>query len=499
MCPAWSARSATTVLHLPPAPQSVYATAVLPGEVRGGPLAVSLESQIRARLPGFHLKGDGRLADLAILVGLATEEHGRGPSLPELDRMAREVGFVGPLPLVFVMPRRGDVWEGLDTLAANVPSNATLTHYGVTVMDPASGQVGVLALGAEHVDLEPVPRTVATGRSLRLAPIVSSEYTHPELVWTKPDGTTQRLPLVATEPVTTPPLELGTHRFEILAEGPAGLEVLANFPVIVGDAARAAANAMTIDESDPRRALLDLLNRERAARGLRQVVEAPELDAVASAHSRDMTASHFFGHLSPTTGNPSDRVRAAGYRLALFGENVAKAPTISEAHAMLLTSPGHLANIVNGAFSHVGLGIERDPNPSAPSLLVTELFAAYPSPISDPGAAAEALLDATRERLAAANGPSPRRIPSMDNAARDIAVALSTDPKTDPEVAMGAVLKQHHLNGTSALVGFPLDVIETARDPRLVEWKPRRLGIAILQVPEGDRPMTNIVVILARR
>ena len=71
--------------------------------------------------------------------------------------------------------------------------------------------------------------------------------------------------------------------------------------------------------------------------------------------------------------------------------------------------------------------------------------------------------------------------------------------KADPEVTMGAVLRRRHLNGTFALVGFPLDVIETARDPRLVEWKPRRLGIAILQVPEGDRPMTNIVVVLARR
>src|SRR5512143_3596182 len=39
-----------------PAPQSAYATAILPGAVRGGPLAVDLESQVRARLPGFHLK-----------------------------------------------------------------------------------------------------------------------------------------------------------------------------------------------------------------------------------------------------------------------------------------------------------------------------------------------------------------------------------------------------------------------------------------------------------
>ena len=57
-----------------------------------------------------------------------------------------------------------------------------------------------------------------------------------QLLWTRPDGTTKRASASkeGSIDVDSGPLERGIHRIEILAMGPAGLEVVANFPLAVG-------------------------------------------------------------------------------------------------------------------------------------------------------------------------------------------------------------------------------------------------------------------------
>jgi hypothetical protein len=79
-----------------------------------------------------------------------------------------------------------------------------------------------------------------------------------------------------------------------------------------------------------------------------------------------------------------------------IGENVARASSASEAHAMLLASPGHRDNIVNPRFTHVGIGVvvERQMNP--PLYAVTEVFAAFPPAISDVPAATTSLFENVR-------------------------------------------------------------------------------------------------------
>ena len=108
---------------------------------------------------------------------------------------------------------------------------------------------------------------------------------------------------------------------------------------------------------DLERRMLDLVNQERAAAGLRPLAPDPELTEVARQHSTDMFARGYFAHDTPEGLSPFDRMRAADVRFLAAGENLALAPTLPVAHTGLMNSPGHRENILRPQFGRVGIGI----------------------------------------------------------------------------------------------------------------------------------------------
>jgi uncharacterized protein YkwD len=103
--------------------------------------------------------------------------------------------------------------------------------------------------------------------------------------------------------------------------------------------------------------MLELVNNERLAKGLRPLAEDPELTEVARRHSADMFARGYFAHDTPEGLDPFARMRAAGVRYVTAGENLALAPTLQVAHNGLMNSPGHRANILHPQFGRLGIGI----------------------------------------------------------------------------------------------------------------------------------------------
>jgi uncharacterized protein YkwD len=103
--------------------------------------------------------------------------------------------------------------------------------------------------------------------------------------------------------------------------------------------------------------MLDLVNNERIAAGLRPLAPDPELTQVAERHSADMFARGYFAHVTPEGRDPFERMREANVRFVTAGENLALAPTLQIAHTGLMNSPGHRANILQRDFGRVGIGI----------------------------------------------------------------------------------------------------------------------------------------------
>jgi uncharacterized protein YkwD len=103
--------------------------------------------------------------------------------------------------------------------------------------------------------------------------------------------------------------------------------------------------------------MLELVNAERRAAGLRPVRPDPIMSELARAHSRDMLARGYFAHVSPEGNDMNDRMQQARIGYLSAGENLALAPTLYLAHSGLMRSPGHRANILRPHFGRLGIGI----------------------------------------------------------------------------------------------------------------------------------------------
>lgn len=127
--------------------------------------------------------------------------------------------------------------------------------------------------------------------------------------------------------------------------------------------ARVAVSAATLHRAQS--ATLCLLNQIRAQAGLAPLRFNGRLSGAARKHSREMVRRHYFAHASAHGTSPFARMFATHYvpRNASWwlGENIAwGSSTLGEpgeiVHAWM-HSPPHRANILNGHFRDIGIGI----------------------------------------------------------------------------------------------------------------------------------------------
>ena len=93
-----------------------------------------------------------------------------------------------------------------------------------------------------------------------------------------------------------------------------------------------------------------MVNDLRARHGVPALARSGELNAKARAQADRMAARGRIYHSTNLAAGVSP-----GWRL--IGENVAVAGRIEQAQAALEKSPGHLANMVNGQFTEMGVGV----------------------------------------------------------------------------------------------------------------------------------------------
>ena len=103
--------------------------------------------------------------------------------------------------------------------------------------------------------------------------------------------------------------------------------------------------------------VVTLTNAERAKNGCGALTVNPVLTTIAQAHSADMAANDYFSHDSQSGASPFDRMAAAGYQFSTAGENIAAGQgTPAAVMTGWMNSPGHRANILNCAFTEIGVG-----------------------------------------------------------------------------------------------------------------------------------------------
>ena len=112
-------------------------------------------------------------------------------------------------------------------------------------------------------------------------------------------------------------------------------------------------------------ATLCLLNAERSAKGLPAVSEQAQLSKASADYSALMVKEQFFAHVSPKGSELTDRLTGVGYLgnpgAWIVGENIAWGEYYLATPGAIvkawMNSPPHHANILNGDYSDIGLGI----------------------------------------------------------------------------------------------------------------------------------------------
>ena len=109
--------------------------------------------------------------------------------------------------------------------------------------------------------------------------------------------------------------------------------------------------------------MVDLTNEQRRKNGLAALQMDTQLSQVAQTKSQDMQKNGYFSHTSPTYGSPFDMMRDFGVSYRTAGENIAQGQrTPQEVVNAWMNSAGHRQNILNGNFTHIGVGYEASGN-----------------------------------------------------------------------------------------------------------------------------------------
>ena len=137
-----------------------------------------------------------------------------------------------------------------------------------------------------------------------------------------------------------------------------------------------------------------MTNSDRTANGLRPLSTAADLQSAAQQHAQDMARAGVLAH-TPNLGS-----KISGWQR--LGENVGRGPNLADIETAFMNSPSHRENILDPAFTQVGIGVVFD---GSQYFYVSVLFR-QPS-----GAAATAVAPAPKPapapRVASAPKPTP--------------------------------------------------------------------------------------------
>jgi uncharacterized protein YkwD len=96
----------------------------------------------------------------------------------------------------------------------------------------------------------------------------------------------------------------------------------------------------------------DLLNQSRNAAGLPSLPMNIDLYLKAQSWSEQIANAQSLFHSNLADGN--------GYNWARLGENVGFGYSLEQVQSAFMASPGHRANILDGGYNRVGVGVTAD-------------------------------------------------------------------------------------------------------------------------------------------
>lgn len=436
---------------------------------------------------------------------------------PLVEFTLQRFGIIEPSPhLVVVWGDISDAELIVDQLRPRLPEilrTGATARLGIAAAKRKSDGTGavVFALQSSGITTAPIPRQVPSNGQIKLNAVIDARYRDPAVLVTRDDGSTDHLALDVgrsggIKSTFQCDHRTGRQQIEIAASDAAGSTVLANFPVWCGAdppnsltiEPTAADDGGAIDPSAAEQRLFALMNRDRKAQNLPALVWDERVAAVARRHSDEMRRTKVVAHVSPVTGSAADRVRASGLTTSAVLENVARAYGVEEAHAGLMNSPGHRANLMSTIATHVGISVVLGDEVSGRrELFVTQLFVRFP-PKLDP-AAGKQLVRARIAEVRTANVSA-----KLSGIAQQVADGLASG-KPRESLWPAAKRELDAMTSSYARVGSVItavsDLAALSGQQLIGDYQPDDLGIGVAQGKHpdiGDAAMWVVVFVAER-
>jgi uncharacterized protein YkwD len=162
----------------------------------------------------------------------------------------------------------------------------------------------------------------------------------------------------APKPTTAQPSSRGSKRSATTSTKPASTKPIPEPPRATPQTAKPTSAPVGTEVSE----VVRLTNNARAAQGCPALKVNSALTRAAQGFSDDMAADNYFpeNHTTLDGRDMEDRIRAAGYSYSGIAENIAAGQrTAASVVGGWLSSPGHRRNMLNCAYTEIGVGVAR--------------------------------------------------------------------------------------------------------------------------------------------
>lgn len=456
------------------------------------------------------LTPDGRLA---LLAGYLAERVGNGATLPPVEVVrffALHLGLPETTPHVLLVgvPDVSRIEDAVADSVGQYLRRQRYDAYGAMVVERQGVDLVVITLSARPFEISDVPRSLEAPRALDVRGTLTAGFEAPVFEVGSPTGGVSRIVAgrASTIEASLPITSTGVYDIRLVASLHGSPSLLARFPVYVGEApprvlhlGRAEPEPEVATPESIEASLFARIDAMRSGQGLPPLERHEGLDAIARAHSNDMVEHAFFAHVSPTTGSPSDRVRAANLASGLVLENLGRGRDAASIHDGLVASAQHRSNMLNRDVTHVGVGVAARTDGGRTEFVVTEVFFRITQAI-DTAAAPSVLLAEINRARAARNASAVEIDPNLSRAAATAAQQYLDEPtSTDSDVLDDATASLRRFAIAYRRVGGVLAVVTSLDEAATLEptFDPTvsTVGIGVAQGTRPDIPPNSIVVV----
>lgn len=179
--------------------------------------------------------------------------------------------------------------------------------------------------------------------------------------------------------------------------------------------------------------IVDATNSERATESFDALAVNPVLQGAAQKKADDMASKGYFAHVAPDGTEPWAWFKRVGYAYVYAGENLAvNFADSKDVVDAWMRSPSHRANIMNGHYTEIGIGVAEGEYQGRHTVFVVQFFG---SPANALPRTSVVLSEEVAKAVPAATNPAAAPVSVSQPALSLVPPAGGLAPTPTPEVA----------------------------------------------------------------